>query len=360
MKPQPNVDVDLVLCEFGKDVEQGACSVTSFVTDNNGRFSFVSDVEGKWNMILAATEKGKAKNYRIIMDRLSGPEPIQYRYADMQVSIAGNDKGNIYDAESTGNLEDDIDSLLIAYQDSLAKLGIDEKMHTLQEVTITAKRNTKEQDIFRNRSTSLAYYDVASEMDDMYDRGKFTGNDIHELLMNLNKNFHFQRDWLLYKGKLPLFVINYERVDLVTAPGMALQLYKYINLSAIKSIYINEYTLVCDYMILPPAEMCAYVANRFSCIVFIETHPDENMPADDGKGIRKTWLEGYSPVKEFYSPNYAELPPEPDYRRTLYWNPMVTPGANGKASISFYNNSSCTNFSISAETITPLGKIGVY
>jgi hypothetical protein len=92
--------------------------------------------------------------------------------------------------------------------------------------------------------------------------------------------------------------------------------------------------------------------------VFIETYPEGQIPVEGAKGVRKTWLEGYSAVKEFYSPNYSELPPEVDYRRTLYWNPMVRPNENGKAKIEFYNNSSCTNFSISAETVTPQGMIG--
>jgi len=43
----------------------------------------------------------------------------------------------------------------------------------------------------------------------------------------------------------------------------------------------------------------------------------------------------------------------------LYWNPSVKTNKDGKALIQFYNNSSCKSFSISAETITPQGVIGV-
>ena len=96
------------------------------------------------------------------------------------------------------------------------------------------------------------------------------------------------------------------------------------------------------------------------CIVFIEVYPDGQVPVRGAKGVRKTWLEGYSTIKEFYHPDYKVLPPMPDYRRTLYWNPAVTTDENGKAKINFYNNSSCTNFSISAETVTTQGMIGVY
>ena len=100
------------------------------------------------------------------------------------------------------------------------------------------------------------------------------------------------------------------------------------------------------------------LAQAFGCVVFIETY-DEDVPVDV-RGLRRTWLEGYSAVSEFYSPNYSILPPMPDYRRTLYWNPMVTPDENGIAKIEFYNNSRGRNFSVSAETVTPNGIIGVY
>lgn len=57
------------------------------------------------------------------------------------------------------------------------------------------------------------------------------------------------------------------------------------------------------------------VDDFYSCVVFIETFPEDKIPTDAGKGVRKTWLEGYSQVKEFYNPDYSILPSEPDYRR---------------------------------------------
>jgi len=85
------------------------------------------------------------------------------------------------------------------------------------------------------------------------------------------------------------------------------------------------------------------------------------MSVEGGRGVRKTWLEGYSRVREFYSPDYSAMPPDPsDYRRTLYWNPSVTTNENGSARIQFYNNSRNANFSISAEMVTAKGLIGIY
>ncbi len=364
-KPKPDVDVLLLLQKRGKEDEEGGNFIESFVTDSLGRFSFVSDIPGKWNMMLSVKEKGKRKDHRILLDRVFSPEPKRYDYAEMQINIAGKKNRGIPDEVMPGQLENEVDltSVLIAYEDSLAKAGISEKVHHLSEVTIKAKRKTKERDIYKNRSTSVAYYDVPSEYDDIYDNGKYIGDDMHQLLANMNRDFSIRsggpNEYLLYKNRLPLFIINYERIDLTR--GMGYFNYKLIGLHAIKSIYINEnISTICQYVVPSPGITCMGLAKEFSCVVFIETYPDGKIPVRGAKGIRKTWLEGYSPVKEFYNPDYSVLPPEPDYRRTLYWNPSVTTDEHGHTKINFYNNSRCKNISISAETITPQGMIGVY
>ena len=51
----------------------------------------------------------------------------------------------------------------------------------------------------------------------------------------------------------------------------------------------------------------------YGCVVLIETLPEEEVSVKGAKGVRKTWLEGYSKVKEFYLPDYRILPREGDY-----------------------------------------------
>ena len=165
-----------------------------------------------------------------------------------------------------------------------------------------------------------------------------------------------------------LTLANYAGLDLVLmnasndhAVGkiMDYNKYKYIRLEAIKSIYITEnLSTICQYA--DPRLTPFDVSDLYSCAVLIETYPEGKIPTEAGKGVRKTWLDGYSQVKEFYHPNYSVLPPVPDYRRTLYWNPSVTPDKEGKAHIRFYNNSRCRKLKISAETITTNGLIGTY
>lgn len=362
--PKPNVNVSSFLLKRGEE-EESASTFDVFVTDSLGRFAFRADITGKWNMILAVSEKGKKKDHRIILDRLFTPEPQRYRYAEMQVTIADKKEENTEeteeaDQEEVADTQEDINAFLTAYEDSLMKAGNKERVLRLDEVTIMAKKRSREKDIFNNRSKSIAYYDVQSEWDDITDQGKYIGKDIHELMLNMNTNFRkaFSRqdEYLQYKGRSPLFVVNYERT---MATEMDYNKYKLIRLEAIKSIYINEdLSIMCRYA--DPRMSPLEVDKFYSCVVFIETFPEDKIPTDAGKGVRKTWLEGYSQVKEFYNPDYSILPPEPDYRRTLYWNPSVTPDKEGKANIRFYNNRKCRKFNVSAETITSDGIIGIY
>mgnify|MGYP006988855979 CR=1 FL=1 len=70
-------------------------------------------------------------------------------------------------------------------------------------------------------------------------------------------------------------------------------------------------------------------------------------------------LHGYDVSEEFYSPCYRErpLPTLKDYRRTLYWNPNLELDENGRANVTLWNNSFSTSITVSAEGITPAGKI---
>jgi hypothetical protein len=78
------------------------------------------------------------------------------------------------------------------------------------------------------------------------------------------------------------------------------------------------------------------------------------------KGLRRTTFQGYNTVETFEMNDYDLLPPESDYRRTLFWEPDVQTDDNGNAHIEFWNNSSCTQILISAEGITSDGRPLVY
>lgn len=365
-KPRPDVQVTSFLTKRGEEdnpTDQHTPYFDVFTTDSLGRFSFISQVEGKWNLILSVSEKGKKKDHRIVLDRVFHPKPRKYPMAELQVHISGDEKVSLPDTlpNDTVFLQESVEQLFKTYEDSLRKLGMDEKIHRIDEVVVKAKKQDKAAEVYKARTKSVAYYDVASEMDDIQDRNGFIGDDIHELMINMNPEFYREHspsgeEYLFYKGKMVLFSINYERTY---HTEMDYNKYRLLPLEAIKSVYISEdYGTICRYA--DPRFTPMNIDKLYRCVVLIETYPEDQISVKGGKGVRKTWLEGYSEVKDFYQPDYRVLPKENDYRRTLYWNPALPTDEKGKAFIRFYNNSRCQSPRITVETLTEDGKIGVF
>lgn len=86
---------------------------------------------------------------------------------------------------------------------------------------------------------------------------------------------------------------------------------------------------------------------------------------DDAKStysqLERAALPGYTLVKEFYHPNYAEsqaVYTNEDFRRTLYWKPfIVTDGSTQKVKLSFYNNDISSTFQLVLEGVTSDGRL---
>lgn len=78
------------------------------------------------------------------------------------------------------------------------------------------------------------------------------------------------------------------------------------------------------------------------------------------QNLEKAQMIGYSPIKQFYSPNYAEQKlnmDEKDLRRTLLWQPNVMADAAGKTKIIFYNNDVSNSLRLVLEGMTSDGKL---
>jgi len=360
--PKPNVSVSSLISQKDDSTKLYNSFIEYFVTDSLGRFSFNADVQGRWEMVFAVREKRKKKDYRTVLDKLFSPEPKQYRYTDLFSHIPNSeeDKPAVTDTLIRAAKDSTPISIPKINYDSIAKKGVQGKMLHLKEVVVKAKKHSKEKEILENRSKSVAYYDVYAEQDKVLDKGGVTEDFLGDFLVKKNRDFYWMYDGsekiLMYKSKMVFIVVDYK----MTTVMESFRTPKDLRADCIKSMYISENERsILDYLILPRNWGPDDALKRYSCVVFLEIFPDWNIPTQPGKGVRKTWLDGYSQVKEFYSPNYSILPSEADYRRTLYWNPAVKTNKDGKALIQFYNNSSCKSFSISAEAITPQGVIGV-
>ncbi len=74
--------------------------------------------------------------------------------------------------------------------------------------------------------------------------------------------------------------------------------------------------------------------------IAIYTRKGNDAKSIPGRGLAFKYLEGYTAIKQFYSPNYdKETTATADLRETLYWNPyIITNHLKHKATIEFYNN----------------------
>jgi hypothetical protein len=85
-----------------------------------------------------------------------------------------------------------------------------------------------------------------------------------------------------------------------------------------------------------------------------------NFNTQDVKGLDFVNIAGYSPIKEFYSPDYEADPAldQDDYRTTLYWNPYVlTDKNNRKILITFFNNDITKRIRVVIEGMNAEGKL---
>ena len=81
----------------------------------------------------------------------------------------------------------------------------------------------------------------------------------------------------------------------------------------------------------------------------------------DAKGLDYLQLTGYSPIKQFYAPDYATVSSfneSGDQRTTLYWNPLIILNKSKKRfKFQFYNNDITRRFRLVMEGINDEGKL---
>ena len=114
-----------------------------------------------------------------------------------------------------------------------------------------------------------------------------------------------------------------------------------------KSVYISE-----DMNMYKNLIMVAGLEKLRPVSVFVYVHHSFFKKA---KGSRRTYFQGYNVPETFKMEDYSVLPPMDDFRRTIFWAPSVKTDKNGRATVEFYNNSTCREMYISAECITDDG-----
>lgn len=96
--------------------------------------------------------------------------------------------------------------------------------------------------------------------------------------------------------------------------------------------------------------------------IAIYTRRGDDIKMESGKGLPGSRVEGYTVIREFYSPKYysKEVAPgaDRDVRTTIYWNPNVAIDPKKKEILlSFYNNDVTDAFRVIIEGMTTDGRL---
>ncbi|GAB6012836.1 hypothetical protein [Viscerimonas tarda] len=383
-KKKKGVDIAIILQNDSLGILHEAT-----LTDENGQFSvYTRDIKGDWDIVLQTKEKNKKKDYQTVLNRLFGPVPLLYKGYETRLRERNREKQSVLAAAGEKFAADSIaiDSIL---------LQMSERDHLLQSVTVTAKTP----DIPAPKVDIS--YDVTKEVDKIMDKGDYVGSSLLEFLIKTNKNFAVYNesgiDYYYYINQPAQFTYASDTMPISYGELRNISLYEVEKIEfadqrsggnswEIQRLHNRKHEMLYNTSSLPrrqggggssgprapdddlkrtqelnEIEKKLQILRDGYVRIMIKKYPDGRFRAER-KGIRHSLLQGYSYSKEFFSPKYEYtiMPNEDDFRRTLYWNPDVKANKDGKASVSFYNNSSSRQLAIDAETITSSGLFGVY
>lgn len=136
------------------------------------------------------------------------------------------------------------------------------------------------------------------------------------------------------------------------------------------SIYLDEFHIETDQLsninindvayikVFSPPFMGGFGGAGGAIVVYTKKGNDVTSTS---RGMSYINVPGYAPMREFYSPNYAELQLEyatPDLRSTLFWNArMITDSKNQTIKFSFYNNDFSNSFRVVMQGMDSEGKL---
>ncbi len=349
------VDLSLVLVNHYNDLLYGTCT-----TNEKGYYTFeVPDCWGDWNMVMRTSIDDKNKNYYIGVNRNFSPEPRMLSpYEQIELPV---------DTPKIRLKEREIPAA--RYTDAIA----------LKEVKVTAKRKSQtgwDSETYGAWKANLRYNctiaadryaDEGQRCPSLYEWLKeqnplFVGADIVSgALTYRKKEYNYHDDGPSYDNKSILWFLNNR---FMFGTGMSSRFVKEPKESEQNNYGTDVFPSSLDecssvYISTNQASINRFIArsgidgtNYVAVYVYAS-----NAQYGKQKGMRRTFFQGFNNPTTFQHPNYRLMPEEPDFRRTLYWNPNVTTDAQGNAKVGFYNNSTCRQLVISAEGVADNGSL---
>ena len=319
----------------------------SVKTDSTGAYAIIlPDIEGIWNMQLSPQVKGKEAEYRITVDRHFAPplRPLE----DSEVRQIPVDTARIHRWQ-------------IAPQDEQEWQNMYEKNATvMKEVNVKGKRKLDHYDYNAFTNTEDAehfseiYFDCEEAAEDIADRGE----EIPELTAWLVQTAGRYREDSYGQGPSYSKDPGEEAAKIKHFPTWnGRHVLWYVDNQPVGGIWYPCPVLLDEYQSVYISDSHGHNEGNVAVYAYSYEHDTSKWlkPPKTNRQTRYTHYYGYSPPSEFKTEDYSDIPPMPDFRRTLFWAPNLWTDADGKAHIEFWNNSSCTDMIFSAEGITKDG-----
>lgn len=354
-----NTDLYVTLYSRYHDVLAGATT-----TNEKGYYTFsLPDCYGTWNLVMQSMKEEKETKYRVGINRDFSPTPRNLSfYETIPLPI---DTPRVIFFEPSEVEEDEIDML--------------PEVQHLAQVNITAKRYMPLETMWTSEKQGMyaaeMVYDCTKAANEILDKGgemptliewlkrKNPFIDGPDNISGLPSAYEIE-DMVLtdgpgYKNRPIFWLVDNDPMYVTNAPESMRKNDVKREVSAVPSFGFGNFPVFLDevrtVIIATKDPRLTGGSQLVSIFVYSAQKPDKKE-----KGIRRTNFEGFNHPVMYVGPDYSVMPPEPDFRRTLYWNPNVTTDKEGKATLKIYNNSSCKQIIVSAEAITPDGKALIY
>lgn len=311
---------------------KGAIFTTDTLTNKDGRFRFDElSFADSVSFILQAKNKNESRNVKIVLDKEFSPG---FKTDQSQLGVVEVDMTN-YLANTKEK-----------YKDSYIRYNRNQEI-MLKEVEI---KGEKKKAAGLERSANMngggnADNVITSEMLatslDLFD---YLGKNVGgmgmvngEIILNRNRNSSLS-------GENPpvQFYVDGMTVD-----------QEYVQNLPVEDVEVVE-------VLKNAALTTVYGSGGFGGIVLVTTKRGTKDRQSKTPGILSLVVKGYERTKEFYSPQYTALTPNPqkDLRSTIYWNPNLITDKDGKTTIDFFNSDGVGSYKVVVEGINADGKIG--
>jgi hypothetical protein len=202
---------------------------------------------------------------------------------------------------------------------------------------------------------------AAQKMDEEYTSGFFSGGDAHVFDVADDPFANTSISVLDYlRGKVAGLQINSNGFSGASVSWRGSPTSFFLNevttdVSMIQSVSMSDVAMIKVFN--PPFFGAAGAGSGGAIAIYTKKGGELN---NSTKGLDFVKISGYTPMKEFYSPDYstdADVNKD-DYRTTLYWNPnLVFDKTTRRIMVPFYNSDNCKKIRVVIEGINEEGKL---